>query len=164
MFYVVSKNPYMSRAVVHIGHHDHLVASRECREALDSIHDEILHQVGKTPNTKVDAIRMAVGRELLLKGLVDESGNGRKFTKEELKHVFDKWAKLSTPSIRNIISEARSFYGQGGYIDKVLKLKKSLTYDYIHDNAFPGQGQDLVYLFKMSTCGVGSGVNLVKRM
>jgi hypothetical protein len=29
---------------------------------------------------------------------------------------------------------------------------------------FPGQGIDLVYLFKMSTCGPASGVSLVRRM
>jgi hypothetical protein len=38
------------------------------------------------------------------------------------------------------------------------------TYNYIHDSKFPGQGNDLVYLFKMSTCGPASGVSLVRRM
>jgi hypothetical protein len=63
-----------------------------------------------------------------------------------------------------LISEGRRFCGQGGYIDNILKLKKSSTYDYIHDSVFLGQGDELVYLFKMSTCGQGSGVSLVRRM
>ena len=55
---------------------------------------------------------------------------------------------------------------QGGYIDNILKLKKASTYDYIHDNRFLGQGgaSDIVYLFKMSTVGASSGVDLVRRM
>jgi hypothetical protein len=62
-----------------------------------------------------------------------------------------------------MIAEAKRFCGEGGYIDNILKLKKSSTYDYIHDSVFPGQGSDLVYLFKMSTCGYGSGVSLERR-
>ena len=63
-----------------------------------------------------------------------------------------------------MISKARRFCRQGGYIDNILKLKKSSTCDYIHDSVFPGQGDKLVYLFKMSTYGQGSSVSLVCRM
>ena len=68
--------------------------------------------------------------------------------------------------MNNMIKDARMLCGQGGYIDNILKLKKASTYDYIHDSRFPGQGRasDIVYLFKMSTVGAGSGVNLVRRM
>ena len=68
--------------------------------------------------------------------------------------------------MNNMIKDARVPYGQGGYIDNILKLKKTSTYDYIHDSRFPGQGSldDIVYLFKMSTVGAGSGVDLVQRM
>jgi hypothetical protein len=107
---------------------------------------------------------MAVGKELLLKGLLDEDVNGQKFTETELAQVFDKWAKLGSNTIWNLIAMARRFCGQGGYIDNILKLKSTSTYDYIHDSIFPGQGSDLVYLFKMSTYGQGSGVSLVRQM
>ena len=85
-------------------------------------------------------------------------------TEEELAQVFDKWSKLGSRPLRNLISEARWFCGQGGYIDNILKLKKWLTYDYIHDSKFLGQGDELVYLFKISTCSQGSGVSLVRKM
>ena len=98
-----------------------------------------------------------------MKDLVDESREGKKLTEEELKQIFDKWAKLSNSSIRNMIAAARSFCSQGAYIDNILKLKKSSTYGYIHDCVFPKR-RDLVYLFKMSSCGAGSGIDLVKRM
>jgi hypothetical protein len=41
-------------------------------------------QVALTPKAKNSAIGLAVGKELLLKGLLDESGNGRKLFEEEL--------------------------------------------------------------------------------
>ena len=37
-------------------------------------------------------------------------------------------------------------------------------YDYIQDKIFPIKGGAKVYLFKLSTIGGGSGVDLVKRM
>ena len=52
----------------------------------------------------------------------------------------------------------------GGYVDSILKLKKASKYDYIQDSCFPRQGSDLAYIFKMTTIGPGSGVDLVKRM
>jgi hypothetical protein len=120
--------------------------------------------VARTPNAKTSAIGLAIGRELLLKGLLDEGNDGRKLTECKLALVFDKWAKLGSHIVRNMIAETRRFCGQGGYIDNILKLKKSSTYDYIHDSVFPGQGSDLIYLFKMSTCGHENGISLVRRM
>ena len=65
-----------------------------------------------------------------------------------------------------MIKDARVLCDQGGYFDNILKLKKASTYDYIHDNRFPrqGGGSDIVYLFKMSTVGAGSSVDLVQRV
>lgn len=119
-------------------------------------------QVSLIPNAKNSAIGMAVRKEFLLKGLLNERGKRRKLTEEELAQVFEKWSKLGSRSLRNLIAEARRFCGQGGYIDNILKLKKSSTYDYIHDSKFSCQDDELVYLFKMSTCGQGSGMSLVR--
>jgi hypothetical protein len=107
MFYIVPKNPSMSRAAVHIGTHDHPVADGDCREAMDLIRDQIMTQVALTLNAKNSAIGMAVGKELLLKCLLVEHGEGRKLTEDELAQVFDKWAKLGSKSLWNLISEAR---------------------------------------------------------
>jgi hypothetical protein len=164
MFYVIPKNLSMTCAAVHIGTHVHPVADGDCRETMDLICGQIMTHVALTPNAKNSAIGMAVGKELLLNGPLVKNGEGKKLTEEELAQVFDKWSKLGSRSLRNLISEARRFCRQGGYIDNILKLKKLSTYDYIHDNKFLGQGDELVYLFKMSTCGQGSGVSLVCRM
>jgi hypothetical protein len=47
---------------------------------MDLIRDQILTEVARTPNAKTSTIGLAVGRELLLKGLLDEGNDGRKGT------------------------------------------------------------------------------------
>ena len=156
----------MTRACVHFGTHEHPVATGECREAMDIIREKVKEQVSKTPHVRASAISLAVGKELLMKGLVDEFGEGQKLSEEDFSQVIQKWYALSSPCVNNMIKHARVLCGQGGYIDNILKLKKTSTYDYIHDSRFPGQGgaSDIVYLFKMSTVGAGSGMDLVRRM
>ena len=108
MYYVVSQNPRMTHAVVHFGTHDHPVAPGESWEAISKIHDVVKAQVSRTPKAKLRAIRMVVTRDVLLKELVDESCEGRKLFELELHALFDKWAKLGTSNMQNIISEERS--------------------------------------------------------
>ena len=115
MYYITSKNPQMSRACVHFGIHEHLVATGDCREAMDIIREKVRDQIARTPHAKASAISLAVGRELLLKGLVDESGEGNKLGEEEFAQIFKKWSALSTPSVNNMIKDARVLYGQGVY-------------------------------------------------
>ena len=43
-----------------------------------------------TPNAKNSAIGMAIGKELLLKGLLVKHGEDQKLTKDELAQMFDK--------------------------------------------------------------------------
>ena len=101
-----------------------------------------------------------------MKGLVDGSEEGKKLSEEDFVQVIQKWSVLSSPCVNNMIKHAQVLCGQGGYIDNILKLKKASTYDYIPDIKFLGQGgaNDIVYLFKMSTVGADSGVDLVQRM
>ena len=83
MFYITSKNLLMSRACVHFGTYDHPVAIRDCREAMDIICEKVRDQLAKTPHAKSSAISLPVGRELLMKGLVDEKGDGKKLNKDD---------------------------------------------------------------------------------
>ena len=111
MFYITSKNPLMSRACIHFGTHDHLVATRDCREAMDIICEKVRDQVAKTPHAKVSAISLAIRRELLMKGLVDEKGDRKKLSEDDFTHVLEKWSALSIPSVNNMIKDARVFCG-----------------------------------------------------
>jgi hypothetical protein len=164
MYYVVPNVTNMTRAAIHFGTHDHPVADGDCREAMDLIRSHVLAEVARTPNAKNSAIGLAVGKELLLKGLIDEHCNGQKLTEDELAGVLERWSKLGSRSVSNLIAEARRFCENSGFIDNILKLKATSKYDYIQDSVFPGQGKDMVYLFKMSTCGAGSGLSLIRRM
>ena len=50
---------------------------------MDIIREKVRDQVARTPHAKASAISLAVGKELLLKGLVDKSGEGNKLGEEE---------------------------------------------------------------------------------
>ena len=121
-------------------------------------------QVAKTPTAKANATEVAVGKELLMKGLIDEDGNGKAFSEDELNLIFEKWSSLSSSILNNLIHDARVSLGGGGYVDNILKLKKGSMYDYIHDSYFLGQGNELAYVIKMSIVGRGSGEDLVRKM
>ena len=51
-------------------------------------------------------------------------------------------------------------------IDALLKLKRDCSYEFFHGSRFPGQGKEgeKCFVFKMSTVGPASGVDLVNRM
>ena len=164
MFYIVSKDPLMSRACVHIGTHGHPVAKGHCRDALIQIREKVKDEVARTPNATPSAISLVVGKELLMQGLIDEDGGGNNLLESEHSLVFEKWSKLSTSSMNNMISDAKLNLGLDSYVNNILKLKRGSRYDFIHDSCFPGQGSNLAYFFKMSTVRPGSGVDLVRGM
>ena len=164
LFYTMSKDPTMSRACIHMGTHLHPVAKGDCRAAMDQIKEEMKLQVAKTPLAKKSAIGIAVGKELLMKGLINEDGDGKLLSESELSSVLKKWSALSSSTVENLIYDAKLCLSGGGYVDSILKLKKGSKYDYIQDSRFPRQGSELAYIFKMSTVGLGSGVDLVQRM
>ena len=164
MYYIVSKDPLMSKACVHIGTHGHLVAKGHCRDALIQIREKVKVEVAQTSNATPSAISLAVGKELLMQGLIDEDGGRKDFLEDELSLVFEKWSKLSTSSMSNMISDAKVHLDLCSYVDNILKLKKGSRYDFIQESCFRGHGSDLAYIFKMSTIGLRSGVDLVCRM
>ena len=121
----------MSRACIHFGTHEHPIAKGNCRVAMKQIRDTVMAQVSKTLTTKPSAIEIDVGKELLIKGLIDEDGNGKALSEDELNLIFEKWSSLSSSTLNNLIHDARVSLGGGGYMDSILKLKKGSMYDYI---------------------------------
>ena len=77
LFYAVSKDLTMSRACIHMGTHLHPVVKGDCKAAMDQIREEVKLQVAKTPSAKTSAIGIGVGKELLMKGLINEDGDGK---------------------------------------------------------------------------------------
>ena len=87
-----------------------------------------------------------------------------KFDDDSLRDVMVKLAPLSSPNIRNHITSMRSAHGSTSVESNILELKRLSRYNYIHGSSFPGQDRTKSWLFKMSTTGGGSSVDLVKRM
>ena len=164
MYYVFLKDHQMSRTCIHFGTHEHPVARDNCCAVMEQTWDTVMAQIAKTPTAKASAIEIVVGKEFLMKGLIEEDSNGKALSEDELNLIFEKWSSLSSSTLNNLIHDARVSLGGGGYIDNILKLKKGSMYDYIQDSCFLGQDSELAYVFKMSTIGPGSGVDLVRRM
>ena len=89
----------------------------------------------KDSNAIFSTISLVVGKELLIQGLI-EDGGGNMLLEGKLSLVFEKWSRLSTSSMKNMIFDAKVNLGCSGYVDNILKLKKGSRYDYIH-NYFP---------------------------
>ena len=128
MFYISSRVPHMTRACIHFGTHNHPVATGECREAMDIIQEKIREQVSKTLHMKASAIFLAMDKELLMKGLVDKSGEGKKLSEEDFSQVIQKWFALSLLCVNNMIKHTRVLCGQG----------------YIHDSRYSRQGEQAI--------------------
>ena len=68
--------------------------------------------------------------------------------------------------VRNMVHVTRAALGKQCDISSILVLKNRSTYDFIHEIMLPGvsmHGQKAC-LFKMSTTGSGSGIDLLTRM
>ena len=66
-----------------------------------------------------------------------------------------------------MVREANSIRNGGGIETQLLKLKKTCAYPYMQGMLFPRQSMlpnARYHIFKMSTIGPGSGVELVNRM
>ena len=66
-----------------------------------------------------------------------------------------------------MMREQNSIRNGGGAKTQLLKLKKTCAYPYMQGMLFPGQSMlpnARSHIFKMSTIGLGSGLDLVNRM
>jgi hypothetical protein len=118
----------------------------------------------KTPIAKNSAIAMAASKELLDKYLIHTGRGPKKMLRgQELEDILNKFEHLSSPNLWNTISLCRSGGKRGAY-DSIMAMKMYTTIEYVHDNVFPGQGKDKVYIIKMLEDGSGSSVDLIKHM
>jgi hypothetical protein len=82
----------------------------------------------------------------------------------EFNNVFNKFSMLNSPNICHTIKSFNNVTKRNGYINNILELKRRLHYDYIQDSVFPNQGAPKMYLFKMYTHWLASGVDIVMHM
>ena len=67
----------MPRACIYFGTHKHLVAKSECKDVIVQIKNEIKGEVERMPNVQASVIGIAIYQELLMKGIIDEKGDGK---------------------------------------------------------------------------------------
>ena len=164
IYFAYSDNPEMTRAAIHLGHHGHPVARGMYRDSTEVICGLIAEQVAKTPTATNSAITLSASKDFLGHYLFHDGQGEKKMLKaEEMKEVMDRFQYLSSSSIRNVISSFR-LNNHGGIIDNIMTMKRESKFEFIHDSVFPGQGKEKVYMFKMLTEGLGSGVDLVRQM
>ena len=166
MYYVTHRMKTLTRACLHLGLHSHPVADGDCRETLETVKNLVKQAFHSKPEAKTSAIALSASKEFLGTQLLrsgDDSGSSH-FDGHSLGSVMDKFSGLTSPNVRNQVHALRFASGSRGFIDNIIELKRRSLYDYIQDSSFPGQGSSKAYLFKMSTAGGGSGVDLVKRM
>jgi len=154
----------MNRSAIHFGEHSHQVAKGMYRDSAKEIHKFIAEQVSKTVAATNSAIALSTSKDFLTAYLF-HNGEGEKemLRGEELEEVMDRFQYLSSPNIQNIISSFR-LNNRGDIIDNIMTMKKESKFEFIHDSVFSSQGKEKVYVFKMLTNGLESGVDLVKCM
>jgi hypothetical protein len=121
----------MSRAMIHLGVHNHFVVDGKCRELVEEIRKLIIEEVDRTPDVKISSISFNASKTLA-SYLLDDFGNGivEVFKGEQLEHIQNKLCELSFPNVHNLVVFFKRHLG-GGYIDSIFQLKSKSRYDYI---------------------------------
>ena len=83
------------------------MAKGKCKDAILQIWEKVKDQVAKTPNATPSTILLAIGKELLMQGLIDEDGSDNMLLEVKLNLVFEEWSRQSTSSMNNMISDAK---------------------------------------------------------
>ena len=163
VYYVFSSTVDIQRACIHLGWHDHLVADGVCRESVDESYKCVATEVYKTPKATTSAIQMAASQAFLSDYLFNTPTQEEK--QLNLESVMDKFSYLASPNCRNIVSGSkRVLKPKAGPMESIIALKNNPKFKFVHENRFPGQSNDKVFVFKMSVDLEGSGVDLVRRM
>jgi hypothetical protein len=93
IYYVIHKLQSLSRATIHFGTHEHLVAEDMCREALEEIKVLVEGYVSHSLDAKIFVITLNVSTTFLAHSLVNENGEGHVeiLQGEKLDKVMDKF-------------------------------------------------------------------------
>jgi hypothetical protein len=106
--YYVYGSASMTRACLHLGHHDHPVKDGEDQEIKERTPKLIEEQVERTPKTTNSAIVMEASKELVGELLNNPKGAPvRKYDLEELVPVLEKCKYMSSSSIKNDVTAFR---------------------------------------------------------
>ena len=156
MYYIISEDPMLTRASVHLGLHDHPVAKGDSRQDVETakvlISDATQKHLGQSPSF----IGLQAAHELIFKKIIkDPKMQESMMTTDDpwLLEMFEAVSHVSSPAyVRNMVHVTRAALGKQCDISSILKLKSRSTYDFIHEIMLPGMSMhgQKACLFKMS--------------
>jgi len=76
IYYVVHRLQSMSKAVIHLGVHNHFVAYGKCWEFVKETRRLIAEEVDRTPNVKISSISLSANKTFLASYLFDDFRDG----------------------------------------------------------------------------------------
>jgi hypothetical protein len=153
----------ISRAVIHLGVHLHLVGDGRCRATMYESRKLIEKEVDWTLDAKTFAISLNTIKSFLAKHMFNKNND------DSLEVIILNKFKifflvLSSLNVWNLVASFKHHYN-GGYIDNILELKSKNRYDYIEECCFLGQiSSQKVFLFKMSIDGVKNEMGFIAWM
>jgi hypothetical protein len=113
----------MTRACLHLGHHNHPVKDGEDQEIKEKTRKLIEEQVERTLKATNSAIVMEASKELVGELLINPKGAPvQKYDLEELVPVLEKCKYMSSPSIKNDVTAFR-YIQRFGVIDGIATLR-----------------------------------------
>lgn len=170
MYYCI---PYdhknITRCAIHMGFHDHPCAQGVNRGKEKMVSEEIGRIFAAAPHSTPKQVEVKVAQDLILNRLVaDFKGAEGSFSDADLNELLATVTPLNDRRrIQRCVQEVKISRGYGSLgFEAVLALKQKIGYPFIHSILFPGQLNTTIqpHVFKMSTLGPGSGVDLVNRM
>jgi len=110
----------------------------KCKEFVNETRRLIAKKLDHMPNAHIFVISLSVGKTFLATHLFDENGNDpvELLKGEYLKQIQDKFYKLNSPNVCNLVPFFNHHSGRG-YIDNIFELKSKNCYDYIKKCYFP---------------------------
>jgi hypothetical protein len=76
MYYVVHKFPKLSKSMIHLGTHAHLIVNIKCKESLQEMKNMVGNEVCWTPTTTTLAIVLSRSKTFFFHHLFNEDGQG----------------------------------------------------------------------------------------
>lgn len=159
----------ITRCAIHMGFHDHPCGQGVNREKEKTIFEEICKTYVAAPHSTPKQVEIKVAQDLILERLITGPHNEEdSFNDGDLHELLATVTPLNDRRrVQRCIQEIKIKKGCGSFgLEAVLDLKKKIGYPFIHSVLYPGQLSFEIqpHVFKMSTLGPGSGVDLVNRM
>lgn len=170
MYYCIPKDRFnTTRCAIHLGDHNHPYEEGHCRADASAIDTKMKFHAEKNPFTTLKQLESVVTKDVIFEMLLTQSEDGaEEIGDAELAGMLDLITPLSdrkrTEKCLEDAKQAQGITSKG--FEAVLELKHKCRYPFIHSVLFPGQMNKQIpaHVFKMSTKGPGSGVDLVNRM